>query len=55
MVMKELETEIMNWKKEEAKWAAKAAQMREVQIYGVMKFLTKKPITGLDDSILYVF
>lgn len=55
MVMKELETEIMNWKKEEAKWATKLAQMREVQIYGEMNFLVEKPVTGLDDSILYVF
>lgn len=54
MVIMELEAEIMNWKKEEAKWAAKAAQMREVQIYGVMKFLVEKHVASLYDSIMYV-
>lgn len=54
MVMKELEAEIMNWKNEEAKWTTKVVQMREVQIYGVMKFLSKKLVAGLDDGIMYV-
>lgn len=53
-VMKELETEISNWKNEEVEWATRASQMREVQTYGVMKFLVEKPVPGLDDSILYV-
>lgn len=53
-VMRELETEISNWKNEEVEWATKTTQMREVQTYGVMKFLVEKPMPRLDDSILYV-
>lgn len=48
------EQKISNWKNEEAKWASKAAQMREVQSYGVMKFLAEKLVASLDDSVLYV-
>lgn len=52
--MKELEVRIINWKNEEAKWAPKVVQIREVQNYGVMKFLVEKLVASLGDSILYV-
>lgn len=52
--MNELETKIINWKKEEAKWATVAVQMQEVQVYGVTKFLNEKLVLDLDDNILYV-
>lgn len=53
-VMRELETEITNWKKEETKWIVVVAQMNDVQTYGIMKFLSEKPVQDLDDNVLYV-
>lgn len=53
-VTKELENEIVKWKNEEAEWVKREAQMRKVQKYGVMKFLSEKPVPGLGDNILYI-
>lgn len=54
VVIKYLETEIVLWRKEEAKWLAVIAQMGEVKKYGVIKFLAKKAMPRLDDNVLYV-
>lgn len=43
-----------SWKKEESKCMAVVSQMREVQKYGMTKFLAEKVVPDLDDNILYV-
>lgn len=42
------------WEKESNKWAAVLIQMKDVQKYGVMKFLAKKAVKDLDDKVFYV-
>lgn len=53
-ITQELETEVTTWEKERNKWVVVLVQMKDVQKYGVMKFLTEKAVKDLDDKILYV-
>lgn len=53
-VRKELELEVVAWEKERTKRVAAMAQMNDVQRFGVIKFLTEKPMENLDDNVLYV-
>lgn len=53
-VSKELELEVLAWEKERSKWVMVLAQMNDVQKFGMMKFLAKKPMENLDDNVLYV-
>lgn len=53
-ITQELETEVSVWEKERKKWATVLIQMKNVQKYGVMNFLTEKAVNDLDDKVLYV-
>lgn len=50
----ELESKVAAWEKEKNKWATVLTQMKDVQRYGIMKFLAEKTVKDLDDKVLYV-